>query len=428
MTGACSLGLMLGVGLFLVCWSMWVPEPAAPARVTATPGRPAAPRRPRPGRARGARARAVLAGAGRCTFVFLLALACAASRPSRCASRRWPRTRPLASSGCRRAGAAPGCATCGRTSSTTSPRASARGWPCPRRWASSAIRGPEELRPAFAAFARRLPHERPLRESLDRLKERLGDPVGDRLVESLRIAREVGGSDLGILLRTLSMFLREDARTRAELEARQSWTVNAARLAVGAPWVVLALLSLRPESVARLRHAGSALLVLARRRRPHRRRVPASWCGSGGCRSRSECSDDALVSPTGALLGLAAGLGLLLAWRGLPRQPARRHWPTGSRPTCATRRHRRRLLARVAQVPGRSGSCCPSRDGLARGSTGARRRAPPCAGGCSGRACRPTSTSSAPSRCSGVPRAGVAAVVGRRAPGRDRLVSVPSSC
>ena len=57
---------------------------------------------------------------------------------------------------------------------------------------------------------------------LDRLKERLSDPVGDRLVESLRIAREVGGTDLGHLLRTLSAFLREDARTRAELETRQS--------------------------------------------------------------------------------------------------------------------------------------------------------------------------------------------------------------
>lgn len=63
------------------------------------------------------------------------------------------------------------------------------------------------------------------------------------------MAREVGGSDLGRLLRTLSTFLREDARARAELETRQSWTVNAARLAVAAPWVVLAMLCTRPEAV-----------------------------------------------------------------------------------------------------------------------------------------------------------------------------------
>jgi tight adherence protein B len=111
------------------------------------------------------------------------------------------------------------------------------------------IRGPEQLRPAFAAFAEDYRATGRFQECLDRLKERLSDPVADRLIESLRIAREVGGSDLGRLLRTLSAFLREDARTRAELETRQGWTINAARLAVAAPWIVLAMLSTRPDSL-----------------------------------------------------------------------------------------------------------------------------------------------------------------------------------
>jgi tight adherence protein B len=111
------------------------------------------------------------------------------------------------------------------------------------------IRGPEELRPAFAAFAEDYRATGRFQECLDRLKERLSDPVADRLIESLRIAREVGGSDLGRLLRTLSTFLREDSRTRAELETRQGWTINAARLAVAAPWIVLAMLSTRPDSL-----------------------------------------------------------------------------------------------------------------------------------------------------------------------------------
>ena len=128
------------------------------------------------------------------------------------------------------------------------------------------IRGPEELRPAFAAFAEDYRATGRFQECLDRLKERLSDPVADRLVESLRIAREVGGSDLGRLLRTLSTFLREDARTRAELETRQGWTVNAARLAVAAPWVVLALLCTRPDSVqAYSRPAGIAVLAIGAR-------------------------------------------------------------------------------------------------------------------------------------------------------------------
>jgi tight adherence protein B len=120
----------------------------------------------------------------------------------------------------------------------------------PEALAQLAVRGPAELRPAFVAFAEDYRTTGRFHDCLDRLKERLSDPVGDRIVESLRIAREVGGSDLGKLLRALSSFLREDARTRAELETRQGWTVNAARLAAAAPWVVLGLLALNGSSLA----------------------------------------------------------------------------------------------------------------------------------------------------------------------------------
>lgn len=131
----------------------------------------------------------------------------------------------------------------------------------PEALAQLGRRGPEELRPAFAAFGEDYRLTGRFHDCLDRLKERLSDPVGDRLVESLRIAREVGGSDLGQLLRTLSTFLREDARTRSELEARQSWTVNAARLAVAAPWAVLAMLSTRPESVSAYSTRNGAIVL-----------------------------------------------------------------------------------------------------------------------------------------------------------------------
>jgi tight adherence protein B len=124
------------------------------------------------------------------------------------------------------------------------------------------VRGPDELRRPFARFGEDYRATGRFYDCLDRLKANLADPVGDRIVESLRMAREVGGSDLGRLLRTLSAFLREDARTRAELETRQGWTINAARLAVAAPWIVLALLSLRPEAVDAYNSA-AGLVVLA---------------------------------------------------------------------------------------------------------------------------------------------------------------------
>ena len=124
-----------------------------------------------------------------------------------------------------------------------------------------ANRGPVELRPAFAQFSLDYRACGRFGPSLDLLKEALADPVGDRVIESIRMAREVGGNDLGRLLRTLSRFLREDARTRGELEARQAWTVNGARLAVAAPWLLLALLSTRPEAVAAYDSA-AGLIVL----------------------------------------------------------------------------------------------------------------------------------------------------------------------
>lgn len=123
------------------------------------------------------------------------------------------------------------------------------GMALPESLAQLGFRGPEELRPAFAEFAHDYRATGQFNDALDRLKDNLADPVSDRLVESLRIARAVGGTDLGRLLRTLSSFLRDDARTRAELEARQSWTVNAARLALCAPWIVLALMATRGESL-----------------------------------------------------------------------------------------------------------------------------------------------------------------------------------
>ena len=122
-------------------------------------------------------------------------------------------------------------------------------------------RGPEPLREPFRAFARDYQVSGRFEDCLDLLKDRLADPVGDRVVEGLRVAREVGGGDLGRLLRNLSGHLRDDARTRAELEARQSWAVNAARLAVAAPWLVLLLMCFQPDVISRYASPTGAVVL-----------------------------------------------------------------------------------------------------------------------------------------------------------------------
>jgi tight adherence protein B len=115
---------------------------------------------------------------------------------------------------------------------------------------SLASTGPLPTRQAFAEFESDYRLTGNFSLCLDRLKTRLADPVADRILETLRMSREVGGSELTTVLRNLASYLRQDAAIRSEVEARQSWVMNAARLGVAAPWIVLLLLASRPEAAA----------------------------------------------------------------------------------------------------------------------------------------------------------------------------------
>ncbi len=122
--------------------------------------------------------------------------------------------------------------------------------------------GPEATRAAFLRFEATHRATGNFALSLDELKTRLADPVADRIIETLRMSREVGGSELTTVLRNLGGYLREEAAIRSEVEARQSWVLNAARLGVAAPWVILGLLATRPEAaIAYNTPAGAVLIV-----------------------------------------------------------------------------------------------------------------------------------------------------------------------
>lgn len=122
--------------------------------------------------------------------------------------------------------------------------------------------GPAATRPAFAGFDDEFRRTGDFGSAVDSLKSRLADPVSDRILETLRMAREVGGTDVTAVLRGLSTYLREDATLRAEVVARQSWIRNAARLGVAAPWLLLLVLASRPETLEAYDSAAGTALIL----------------------------------------------------------------------------------------------------------------------------------------------------------------------
>jgi tight adherence protein B len=127
--------------------------------------------------------------------------------------------------------------------------------------ASLAESAPAALRPAFVVFARDLRASGRFEASLDRLKSALADPIGDRIAETLRMARQVGGTELISVLRALSSSVRADAALRGEVEARQSWIRGAAVLGAIAPWIILGLLVMRPEGAEAYGTAEGVLVI-----------------------------------------------------------------------------------------------------------------------------------------------------------------------
>ncbi|MBE7700025.1 type II secretion system F family protein [Oerskovia sp. Sa1BUA8] len=242
-----AAGLLLGVGAFCVWWSWWEPGPRAPRRTDGWSAR--------------TQDLLVLAGVPSLTPRALVTASTVLGALVLLVTLALTRALPVAACFASMAAALPTALVRSRARRR---RVSLRDvWPevvdhlasgvraglsLPEAVGQLGERGPVELREPFSRFAQDFRASGRFGDCLDALKARLADPVADRIVESLRMTREVGGTDLGRLLRTLATFLREDARTRGELEARQSWTVNGARLAAAGPWVVLALLATRPET------------------------------------------------------------------------------------------------------------------------------------------------------------------------------------
>lgn len=128
-------------------------------------------------------------------------------------------------------------------------------------FAELAQRGPLPLRVHFAGFIHRIDSGWPIELALDWLKHELGEIHADRLLELLQVVTAAGGEGYQESLRNQSRQLREDLALWGQLESKQGWVGGTAKMAVAAPWVVVALLSVRPENAAIYNSADGATVL-----------------------------------------------------------------------------------------------------------------------------------------------------------------------
>lgn len=122
---------------------------------------------------------------------------------------------------------------------------------------------PREWRTAWDGLESDLRRGSDADSALRRLQHALADPIADRVIESLVVAREFGGTELPAVLSELARSVRKEQGIRDEARTRQSWVRHAATLGVAAPWVVLALLASRPENRDAYASASGSVLIVA---------------------------------------------------------------------------------------------------------------------------------------------------------------------
>lgn len=94
---------------------------------------------------------------------------------------------------------------------------------------------PAELRPAFEAAQREWLISTDFARTLEVLRGHLGDPTADLVCETLLIAHELGGTDLGPRLTALAEDRRLDVTSRKDARARQAGVRFARRFVLVVP-------------------------------------------------------------------------------------------------------------------------------------------------------------------------------------------------
>lgn len=124
-----------------------------------------------------------------------------------------------------------------------------------------AIEGPKPVRHHFRDLTNSLDSGIAMESAIDFLKSNIGEVHADKFCEILRLSNESGAETLAFSLAQQSQNLRSDLTLAGQLEAKQSWVVGTAKIAVAAPWIVVALLSVRSENAQVYNSAGGMQIL-----------------------------------------------------------------------------------------------------------------------------------------------------------------------
>jgi tight adherence protein B len=111
-------------------------------------------------------------------------------------------------------------------------------------------RGPVATRAFFAEFEGKVRGGESFKSGVEHLQMRFDNRSSDQLFEALIFAHSLGGRELLVLLRQISAFTRQDIALREEIISKQSWVRNSAHVSAAAPWILLVLLSIQPNTAA----------------------------------------------------------------------------------------------------------------------------------------------------------------------------------
>ncbi len=128
--------------------------------------------------------------------------------------------------------------------------------------ANLAERGPIVLSPFFREYKSQVNTTGNLELALKNLCLSTQDPILKRLTQTILLVRQVGGAQVGSVLRTFTTFLRNDLTAKREIEMRHGWIANTARIASCAPWLLLIFLTFQPQTRTAYNTPTGAIVVL----------------------------------------------------------------------------------------------------------------------------------------------------------------------